>query len=116
MAVQAHLPVTLVQQEQMVVQQLHLDSLHSVVVVEQVDTILQLFQRAVEAQVAVALVPDSLAAVMVEVQEQEQLDKVIMVLPAVLLGIQVAVVEQARQQHNQAAKSATVAWVFLIAF
>ena len=81
-----------------------------------VNTIRRVIQRAVAVQVEAAPVADSLVAVMVDHREQEQLDKVITVLPAESLGIQVVVVVQARQQHNQAAKLAMVAWVFLIAF
>jgi hypothetical protein len=116
MAVQAHLLVALDQQGQMVIQQLHLDSLHLVVVAAQVDTILQLGQRAVVVQVVAALVPDSLVVAMVDHQEQEQPAKATTVLPADTLGIQEEVAVQVQQQHNQAMKSAMVAWVFLIAF
>ena len=108
-AVQAHLLVPLDQPGQTVIQQLHLDSLHLVVVAEQVDTILQLGQRAVVVRVVAALVADSLVVAMVDHQEQEQPAKATTVLLADTLGIQVAVVAQARQQHNQAMKSATVA-------
>jgi hypothetical protein len=86
------------------------------VVVVLVNTIRRVIQRAVVLQVEAAPVADSLVAVMVDHQEQEQLDKVITVLPADTLGIQEAVVVQARQHHNQAMKLAMVAWVFLIVF
>jgi hypothetical protein len=78
------------------------------VAVEQVGTILQLFQQAVVVLAVEVLEPDSLVAVMVDRQEQAQPAKAITVQVVDTLGIQAAAVEQVRQQHNQAMKLAMV--------